>query len=287
MSDNLIIRKASREEFAIAVEWAANEGWNPGVDDLDAFYDADPDGFIMGWLGPKPVSSISVVRYGNSFGFLGFYIVHKEHRGTGVGIKTWNAGMEHLKGRTVALDGVVEQQANYMKSGFSYVGANIRFSGVPNRNLAPVMNLVVRALESHDLPQIWALDRQCFYAAREKFIQNWCLPGPAVKRNSVVAVADDQVAGFGAIRKCREGYKIGPLFAKDKSAAEALLSALLGGIEPASTVVLDVPEINSDAVDIAQALGLEAVFETARMVCGSAGQISWDFVYGISSFELG
>lgn len=73
---NLMIRTASENEFAVAIEWAKSEGWNPGLDDLSAFYAADPGGFLMGFLDDEPVSSISVVRYGDEFGFLGFYIVH-------------------------------------------------------------------------------------------------------------------------------------------------------------------------------------------------------------------
>ena len=89
MSAPLYIKQASRAEFATAVEWAASEGWNPGIDDLDAFYGADPSGFLMGYIDDKPVSSISVVRYGEDFGFLGFYIVDPRYRSSGIGIKTW------------------------------------------------------------------------------------------------------------------------------------------------------------------------------------------------------
>src|SRR5690606_7258828 len=125
------LRSGSAAEFAVAVEWAAAEGWNPGLDDLAAFHGTDPYGFFMGWIGSKPVSSISVVRYGATFGFLGFYIVHVDHRGTGAGLATWNHGMAYLQGRTVGLDGVVSQQANYRKCGFVLAGRNVRHSGVP------------------------------------------------------------------------------------------------------------------------------------------------------------
>ncbi len=58
------IRPASAAEFDTAIEWAAAEGWNPGLDDLAVFHAADPNGFLMGFAGDEPISSISIVRYG-------------------------------------------------------------------------------------------------------------------------------------------------------------------------------------------------------------------------------
>lgn len=129
--ENLQIRPASVAEFQTAIDWAAAESWNPVHDDLAAFHAADPDGFLMGFLDDDPVSSISVVRYRDAYGFLGFYIVHPDHRGTGAGIATWRAGMNHLSGRCVGLDGVVDQQGNYRKSGFVLAGRNVRYTGIP------------------------------------------------------------------------------------------------------------------------------------------------------------
>ncbi|MEP0521383.1 MAG: GNAT family N-acetyltransferase [Hyphomicrobiales bacterium] len=287
MSNELVIRKASREEFAVAVDWATAEGWNPGLDDLEAFYAVDPEGFIMGWIGEKPVSSISVVRYGEGFGFLGFYIVNKDYRGTGVGIATWNAGLAHLEGLTIGLDGVVDQQQNYKKSGFSYVGRNVRFSGVPTTRPKKAENFAVRQVKNADLPQLASLDRLSFYATRKAFLHDWCLSQVSTNRRSLIVSSNDQIDGFGTIRKCQTGFKIAPLFAKTHEAAETLLASLLEHVEHTSNVTLDVPQLNSNAVQLAETMGLEPVFETARMLRGGANPIAWQFVYGITSFELG
>jgi hypothetical protein len=72
-----------------------------------------------------------VVRYGGGFGFLGFYMVTPDMRELGIGLATWNAGMEYLGDRVIGLDGVVAQQYNYRKSGFVLHGRNIRHTGVP------------------------------------------------------------------------------------------------------------------------------------------------------------
>ena len=66
------IRTMTRQEIDIAIDWAAAEGWNPGLHDADCFYAADPHGFLIGLLGDEPIATISAVKYGASFGFLGF-----------------------------------------------------------------------------------------------------------------------------------------------------------------------------------------------------------------------
>ncbi len=88
-----------------------------------------PRDSCSGVLDGKPVASISVVRYGDAFGFLGLYIVQPSWRGKGYGYRLWQAGLAHLAGRNVGLDGVVAQQDNYRKSGFALAYRNIRFAG--------------------------------------------------------------------------------------------------------------------------------------------------------------
>ena len=284
----LTIRPATKAEFSTAVEWAANEGWNPGIDDLEVFFRADPRGFIMGFDGDTPVSSISVVRYGRSFGFLGFYIVAPHVRGTGVGMATWKAGMAHLAGRTVGLDGVVAQQENYKRSGFELKGRNVRFSGVPKAVDGDGKQIEIRPVDGHLHVSVATYDARHFPAARECFITEWVLPSKdGVKRYSRVALVNGEVAGFATIRKCREGWKIGPLQADKRTIANVLFNALIALVPAGDMVVLDPPEDNRAAIDLAEAAGLAPVFETARMYRGSAPALPLDRIFGITTFELG
>jgi hypothetical protein len=36
--DNYRIRRLNRSELELAIDWAASEGWNPGLHDADLFY---------------------------------------------------------------------------------------------------------------------------------------------------------------------------------------------------------------------------------------------------------
>ena len=47
MAGALTCRPMRRPELDLALDWAAAEGWNPGLRDADAFWAADPEGF---WL---------------------------------------------------------------------------------------------------------------------------------------------------------------------------------------------------------------------------------------------
>ena len=87
-------------DLETALDWAAAEGWNPGLDDAEAFLAADPGGFLMGRVDGEPVASISAVRHSAGFGFLGLYICRPEHRGRGLGWQMWQAAMARLRHRS-------------------------------------------------------------------------------------------------------------------------------------------------------------------------------------------
>ena len=46
----------TQQEVATAIEWAAAEGWNPGLHDAACFYAADPSGFLVGLLEDEPIA---------------------------------------------------------------------------------------------------------------------------------------------------------------------------------------------------------------------------------------
>src|SRR5918993_377985 len=120
-----------RRDVDLAIEWAAREGWNPGLADAAGFHAADPEGFLLSEdADGTPVACMSAVRQGDDLGFVGFYIVAPERRGEGHGLAIWRAGMARLEGRLVGLDGVVAQESAYRRSGFALAWRNLRY-GAP------------------------------------------------------------------------------------------------------------------------------------------------------------
>jgi hypothetical protein len=280
MSD-LQIRNLRPEEIAFAVEWAAAEGWNPGLSDAACFAIPDPKGFFVGEIDGEPLAAVSCVNYDDRFAFLGFYIVRAGFRDRGHGLRIWNAAIAHAGARVIGLDGVVAQQDNYKKSGFQLAYANVRYGGIVAAPLRRPADVV--ALETIPFALVEADDATVFPAPRSAFLRAWIGTSGHVGR---ALLRDDKLAAWGVIRPCRTGRKIGPLVADDRAAADAIVQALLASAN-GGEVFLDVPAVNREAIALAEELRLKPVFETARMYTGPIPPLRIDRVFGVTSFELG
>lgn len=282
MTKPITIRNMTRAELDLAVEWAAQEGWNPGWRDAECFWAADPQGFFVGLLGDKPVATISAVKYDNHFGFIGFFIVKSEYRSQGFGNLLGKAALEYLGRVNVGLDGVVAQQEYYQRHGFRIAYRNIRYQFISTGQEFADSRIV--ELGRIPFETLTAYDRQMFPAPRTEFLKLW------IGHPETVALGylnDNRLLGYGVRRTCRNGYKIGPLFADDAEIAETLFQSLISGIKSGQPVFLDVPEINPAALDIVHRYKMSIIFETARMYSGKPPNIDLEKIFGVTSFELG
>jgi len=282
MNPRYAIKTMSRKEIDIAIDWAAAEGWNPGLHDADSFYAADPQGFLIGELEDEPIATLSVVKYGRTFGFLGFYIVKPGYRGKGYGFQIWQEGLKYLSGRNIGLDGVVAQQENYKKSGFKLAYRNIRYEGISGGD-APENPAIIKISPAH-FERVENYDLPFFPDDRARFLKSWLNQPGSI---ALEIAPGEKFSGYGVIRPCRSGYKVGPLFADAPELAEALFLALKSKVEPGKPLYLDVPEVNREAVRLAEKRQMKLVFETARMYTGRIPYLPLNRLYGVTTFELG
>ena len=126
-------------------------------------------------------------------------------------------------------------------------------------------------------------DRAFFPCPRNTFLSAWLAMSNAMS----LVYHDNTVKGYGVIRKCRLGYKIGPLFADDIHIARILFQGLCAAVQQRESIFLDIPEINPQAGTLVKEFNMQPVFETARMYTKEVPNISMDRTFGITSFEVG
>ncbi len=279
-------REATREELETAVEWAAAEGWNPGLGDASIFWDTDPGGFVCAERAGEVVGTGSTVAYGREFGFMGFFIVRPDLRGQGIGRDFWIWRRDRLRARlgpgaAIGMDGVFAMQPFYARGGFVFSHRNLRLAGTGQGGASVDPALV--ELESLPFGQVAGFDRLHFGFSREIFLRHWIRPEGGL---GLGFLEGDRLRGLGVVRPCRTGFKIGPLFAETPEVADALFVALSGhaGGEP---VFLDVPENHPAALELGRRHHLTESFGCARMYHGAAPDLPWNRIYGVTTFELG
>jgi GNAT superfamily N-acetyltransferase len=262
------------------VAWADAEGWNPGLDDAERFLASDPEAFLAIERDGEVVATVSCALYGASYAFIGFFIVRSGLRGRGLGTPLFQRALERADGRVVGLDGVLEQQGYYERRGFVLAHRNVRWrtSGGGERPEGLV------ELSSVPLEELLAFDATVFGSERERFLRIWA-DRPA--GHALACLDGGTVAGYGVLRPCRAGAKVGPLFADDPEVADALLTGLLAAADADTQVFVDMPAANPGADQLRARRAMEPSFETARMYLNGRPPEDVRKVFGVTSFEFG
>lgn len=196
--------------------------------------------------------------------------------------------MNYLAGRMVGLDGVIAQVANYQKSGFQLTHYSKRYQGEATGETLTDARIV----ELADLPfeELKSYDEAVFSFPRSDFLHQW------IKMPESIALGikeDNQLAGYAVLRKCYEGYKVGPLFADNAELAETLFKVITSRIPKGTPVFLDIPDdtVNPEATLLVKRYHMQEVFQTARMYSpvdpSTEIKLPLHKWYGITSFELG
>ena len=289
MAKDIEIRNMTRAEVDQLVAWAAHEGWNPGLHDAQLFWATDPEAFIAADLGGEMIGGGAITSYNGEFGFMGFFIVRPEYRGQGLGNTLWHARRQRLldrlrPGASIGLDGVFQMQDYYAKGGFVYSHRNLRFRAeITGQPPTSQEDDNVVSLTAVPFQQLLDYDHTCFPARRENFLRGWITQPDAL---ALGYLREEQLKGYGVVRRCGEGCKIGPLFADDILVAEALY-VRLAEFAVGGALFLDAPENNPAAMALVAQHQMVEVFGCARMYLGPFPDLAHERIFGVTTFELG
>ncbi|HOM16303.1 MAG TPA: GNAT family N-acetyltransferase, partial [Thermoguttaceae bacterium] len=267
------------QEVQLALDWGVQEGWNTGLYDAECFYAADPEGFFLGLLGGEPIAAGFAVIYNDFFAFFGGDIVRPEYRGQGYGMRLIQVKQTYVGRRNIGLDAVPGMAEKYMRLGFREAFRNVRYEakavGQDRPGIVDLRRIPFREVAAYDTVH--------FGAARVGFLRRWINQPDSF---ALGAIRQGRLAGFGVVRPCRRGYRIGPLFADAPDIADDLYLALCHRVA-GKPVALDTPQINPEAVALAERHKMKPVREATRMYLKGMPELPLDHIFGVTSFELG
>jgi GNAT superfamily N-acetyltransferase len=300
-NQDLLIRPAQNvDEVSIAMEWAAQEGWNVGKHDAKAYYKAFPSGCRLLLVKEQLVGAIFLANYSKDFVFIGLFVVEKSFRGKGFGKILWEYAMREVEKKiSVGLYAVPQQVSRYASSNFKTLNNILRWNAqapaVTNFSVgANSLNktLLIEKSNTDLIAQVNEYESKMFPAPRFELIK------AMLELPQVVGVAikeSEQIVGYGLIRPCQKGYRIGPLYANSFEAVKALTTKLLEMIAGLNeTVVFDTlpPSQNRFITMFAEYFNLQRVndADTYAMFKGEIPkeiEESFEKTYAACSLELG
>jgi hypothetical protein len=278
------IAQMTRAEAGMLDDWAAQEGWNPGLSDIAVAWAFDPGAFIAIRQDGALAGGGVIIAYGREAGFMGLFIMRADLRQQGIGRVLWHERLRRLRerlqpGAPIGMDGVFNMAPFYEAGGFRYLHRDLRYQGEAAGRCDPA----AMPLDQVAWPELAAYDARVSGIRRPDFMRGRLTqPGG----QGFALRQGDGLAGYGFLRPCRSGCKIGPLYAADPAVARRLLDSLLAAI-PGQPVSLDIPEPNTAALRLMAELGWTQSFGCARMVNGTPIAVPVAEVFGVTSFEFG
>lgn len=284
MQGQITVEPMVNEEPAQLEEWAAEEGWNPGLHDVEIIRRIEPDAFLALKVDDVMIGGAVATLNQGHFGFTGLFVVQANFRGKGYGSVLWEALTARLDqgllpGASRGLEGNLEMLPFYSRQGYALDFRHIRYQGA----FFGIRHPSLIDLACVPLEEIVRFDAIHVPSVRADFIQAWTQQSGAV----ALGILDEGLLkGYGVARPTRVGYKVGPLFAEDVFLAERILSGLAEGVWGAR-LQIDVPEVNPIALEMIESLGFERVFDCGRMYGGTPPVLPLQHIFGTTSLEFG
>ena len=284
MQETIAIKSLSDDNTTLVSSWMEAEGWNPGLNDTETLLRAANGGWLGIWQEQQLAGTAVAFNHSYKFAFFGLYIVQPEFRHQGLGIQLTRHRLQMAGYRNIGLDGAMDQYDSYRHIGFRLAHFTPRYCF--NQIISGPVSDRICSLQDMTLIELLDYERQnqLFPCRRKHYLKAWLSQPDALGfcyRNK------HEIQGYGMIRPCIEGFKIGPLFANTPDIARKLLLALLAETDGKNTYC-DIPENNEQALWLAEELGGEVTeFCSARMYRGFQPELQLAKIYGFTSIEAG
>ena len=300
-SFNIRLITTEEEMKRIVINAMAKEHWRPGIKDAECFLAIDPShptANFVGELNGKPIGSVRITKYSDSFAFVGAYLVDKEYRGKGYGIKIFNAAVSSVKPScSIGLFSLLHLQKMYERSGFrssQFYGARYAFH-LPTAitcfsEISEKTPVEIKCVDQVELEALFLYDSKVFGFQRHAFLSKWLHVTGSHAR--VAVSSKGSIVGYSAARPTfvkEDGYRIGPLFADSEAIAEKLLKVLFEVLlhqeKPAPLVCMDVP--TKKGVELSERLQGKKEIEFVYMVTKDLPNACFEKQFGATDSDIG
>ena len=284
-------RLLRRSDVSGAFELSRIAGWNQTEADWLGYLALDAEGCMAAVVDGELAGTVTSIRYGEAFGWLGMLLVHPTHRGHGLGKELLLRSIRYFreKGvRTVRLDATPMGKRIYLPLGFRDEFEVKRMEGSVAEMLmeqvpAPSGAEAERMLHG-DLMTIAGMDCRAFGGDRGALLHELSNRDPDL---CFVVREGATIKGYLIGRVGREAIQLGPIVASTPAVAEQLFRACFRAAR-GRRIFLDLPVPNRSGCEILERYGFKEQRSFSRMSLGEeCPRNETDLVFGTGGAEFG
>jgi len=257
-------RTMHAEDIPEGLQLCRKAKWNQLESDWQIFLQNSPGACMVAIFGNQIVGTVTTIRYGHSFSWIGMVLVDSDFRRKGIGQQLLHEALQLLHSEeTVKLDATPQGREVYLKLNFVDEYHLTRMNLVLAKDLFYPSN--ARSIKKEDLPRLIEFDRKIFGADRSSLLQ-WMsekAPGFAFLIEEGV-----EIKGYCMGRYGHDFMHIGPIIAKNTNLAKDLLVAALSTCA-GSPVILDVLHFEPDWMAWLKEIGFTEQRNFIRMFRGT------------------
>lgn len=261
----ITFRTMRRDDISAGLSLCRTAGWNQLSRDWQVFLSLSPDDCRVAVDDSgKVVGTVTTVRYGDHFSWIGMVLVDPSSRRQGIGMKLLKESLSILNDeKTVKLDATPAGREVYLQLDFKdeYYLSRMHCSSV-----TPIKSTgrQVRHCEQSDLFEIFKFDHKVFGANRDRLL-GWTWKG--APELSFVFERPGEIMGYCFGRYGQNFTHIGPVVAHEESMARELVAAVLKKI-PGKPVIIDAPHHSTEWLNWLQQNGFTEQRPFMRMFIG-------------------
>jgi GNAT superfamily N-acetyltransferase len=220
VNEDVVLLPFARSHLEGALKLSQEMSWPYRFEDWDFALQLG-HGFVLQSAGVV-IGTACWWPYGETHASAGMIIVSKAVQGHGYGARLMDALLAAARPRIITLNSTAEGMALYRRRGFVPVGVIHQHQGVPRERHEAPLPCFVRAMAPSDFEAIVSLDQEATGWTRREMLNRLMVVGDGhvLMRNGIPR-------GYAISRLFGRGHVIGPVVAKSRTDARALIEAAL------------------------------------------------------------